>query len=622
VSRERLVLALLLAGLVGLAATTRVTEFWADGATYHGMAWSLAEDLDLRFEARDALRARREFPSGPQGIFLKRTWGGLVADPDGGFPWLRPWHGEERDKPVYYAKSFAYPLVAAPLVKLMGTRGLLVTNAVCVGVALLFGFDELRRRTKPGEALLASAAFFLATVAPIYVVWLTPEAFNLGVVAGSLWALRRDRPVLSAVLLGLAAYSKPYNVLLALPLGALPLVEGWRAGRPLAGLLEGVRRAMYVTVTVVALFGLNVAATGEANYQGGERKTFYGKFPFEEHLVTFGNTGIWMTTDQLGPLVQGTDEAKVNRRTGPARDPAELDASLRRNLGYFWVGRFGGVIPYFLPAALATLLFLLRGPRTTEGWLALVSLLGSVVFYVWMIPDNWYGGGGTIGNRYFLSLLPLCVLLLPAGSERLVAAAGLVSGLALAPLLWRPVEHSLHPGEHTFQEPFRRFPPELTMLNDLAVFTEPWRKKRPYGDTEGDPATGRRADPGAHFLYFLDDGTCGKQAVGKAEGFVLRAGQEAELVLRSLEPVQRAWVSLAAGAPDAVKLRLGSAVADVDLAAGASRELALEPGPGFPYYDTWLYRLDLRSTAAPVDTPCPAPGTGVSLRLETVPRPR
>jgi hypothetical protein len=45
-------------------------EFWGDGATYHAMAWSLAHDLDLRFDARDLARIRIEYPNGPQGIFL------------------------------------------------------------------------------------------------------------------------------------------------------------------------------------------------------------------------------------------------------------------------------------------------------------------------------------------------------------------------------------------------------------------------------------------------------------------------------------------------------------------------------------------------------------------------
>src|SRR5207247_10001965 len=85
----RTVLALAIAGLLAGALATDLPrlskgEFWGDGATYYLMARSLAEDFDLRYEARDLFRARREFSSGPQGLFLKRAHGGLRMDPEGG----------------------------------------------------------------------------------------------------------------------------------------------------------------------------------------------------------------------------------------------------------------------------------------------------------------------------------------------------------------------------------------------------------------------------------------------------------------------------------------------------------------------------------------------------------
>jgi hypothetical protein len=78
------------------------------------------------------------------------------------------------------------------------------------------------------------------------------------------------------------------------------------------------------------------------------------------------------------------------------------------------IGRFGGVLPYFFPAVLALALFLLGGPRDRAGWLALTAVTMSWLAYIWIIPDNWYGGGGTVGNRYFLNLLPAFLFLVPA----------------------------------------------------------------------------------------------------------------------------------------------------------------------------------------------------------------
>ena len=82
------VLGLVSALLVAGAFAVRIPQFWADGATYHAMAWSLAEDGDLEYEARDVFRVRREFPTGPQGIFLKRAAGGWALDP-AGRPYLK-----------------------------------------------------------------------------------------------------------------------------------------------------------------------------------------------------------------------------------------------------------------------------------------------------------------------------------------------------------------------------------------------------------------------------------------------------------------------------------------------------------------------------------------------------
>ncbi len=440
----RIVLGVLAGGLVVAALTTDLArrtggEFWGDGATYLSMARSLAEDFDLRYEARDVLRVRREWKAGPQGVFLKRSSGGLRFDPEGGFPWISR---VPRDEPrLYYAKAFVYPLVAAPFVRVFGTRGLLLVNVLVFALALALGYDERRRRgNDPLRSLVFVLVVFLATVAPLYLLWPTPEIFGLGLATAGLVATSAGRPLLAAFLFGVAVYLKPPNVFLALPLGIVPLLPavGERVFGPgfAKRLLESVQRGALVAATALALYGLNALVTGEMNYQGGERKTFYGRFPLEAHDVTFDNAGFWMTTDHLGPLVEGQDEDKLSRKTGPLRAPEEIRASFLRNLGYFWVGRFGGVLAYFPPAFAAVVAFLVLGPRTRRGWLAFLSLGVSWLFYLWVIPDNWYGGGGTVGNRYFLTLLPLTLFLVPRGRVWPVAVFGAVVGAVfVAPML-------------------------------------------------------------------------------------------------------------------------------------------------------------------------------------------
>ncbi len=318
----------------------------------------------------------------------------------------------------------------------------------------------------------------------------------------------------------MAAYSKPTNLALALPLLLEPLVAAGAAWSGRA--VESVRRGAVVAAVVACGFGLTWLATGELNYQGGERKTFYDRYPSDPG-VTFDSAGVWMTTDHLGPLVAGRDEDKQTARIAPPRAASELRQSFLLNLGYFWVGRFGGALPYFPGVAVAVLVFLLAGPRERHGWLALLALAVSWLGYILIIPDNWYGGGGTIGNRYFVGLVPLGLLLLPRGRGAWAAAgAAVVGGTLLAPVLASPIHHSLRPGENATRAAFRLLPAETTMLGDLSVFTDVWRKHRPYNAPGGDPARRPPGAPPSYFLWFLDDGTFGQESSFGEEGFWLR----------------------------------------------------------------------------------------------------
>jgi len=550
-------------------------RFWSDAATYHAMAGSLAFDHDLDFTAEDLARVRGAYPSGPQGVFLKR---------------VRDVSGSSR---LVYAKAALYPAAAAPLAWLFGVdRGLLLLNALAFLLALWLGYGELRRRDAAGVAAAGVLALLVLGVAPVYLLWQTPEIFNLGLVTAGLVAFRRDRASLAAVLLGLAVYSKPTHLAAALPLLLAPLLVG--ASGWAKRVAESARRVFVLLAVVGAGFGLGWLATGELNYQGGERKTFYDRYPFDPG-VSFDTAGVWMTTDHVGPLVLGRDDDKHSDRVAPPRAPDELRRSFLLNLGYFWIGRFGGALPYFPGFAAAVLLFLVAGPRERHGWLSLLGVAAAWTFTTLLIPDNWYGGGGTIGNRYLLSFVPLGLLLLPRGKALLAAVfAAFVTGALLWPVVASPVRHSLHPGEHATRAAFRVLPAELTMLGDLSVFTDVWRKRRPY-DVAGQ-ALGT-ASKAHYFLWFLDDGTFGQETSFEDEGFWLRGGERAEVVLQAQERPRRIRLKLTAGpAGDIVTARIGSARHQVVLPPLKSRELVFDaPRPVLGYYGTSLYRLQLGS---------------------------
>jgi hypothetical protein len=553
-------------------------RFWSDAATYHAAAGSFAFDGDAEYGPEDLARVRAAWPSGPQGIFLKR-----VGDRDG-------------ERRLVYAKPLLYPFAAAPLARVLGVdRALLLVNAVALAGAILAGFVLLRERTGALRAAFGTSAVFLAGVAPAYLLWETPELFNLGLVALGIFAWRRGHAVAGAVLLGAAAYAKPTNGALALPLVLEPLIAA--ASRSWRGRLgEALRRGLVVSVVFLAGFGLHWTATGELNYQGGERKTFHDRYPWDPG-TGFDDAGVWMTTDHVGPLVAGRDEDKATARVAPPRTREELRQSFARNLAYYWLGRFGGAIPYYPGFAAALLLFLAMGPRDRAGWLSVLAVVVSWIGYLLVIPDNWYGGGGTIGNRYFLNVVPLGLLLLPRGREGWAAALSLpAAAFLLGPVAGSPVFHARQPGAHTLAPAFRALPAELTMLGDLSVFTEVWRKRRPYNLPGGDVTRRRPGDPPPYHLWFLDDGTFGQESSFGEEGFWLRGGESSEVVLQTLSPPRRVRVLVTSGpAGDIVTLRLGRVRERIVLPPLRTREVDLAPADALGYYGTQLFRLRLSS---------------------------
>jgi hypothetical protein len=279
----------------------------------------------------------------------------------------------------------------------------------------------------------------------------------------------------------------------------------------------------------------------------------------------------------------------------PAVSREELGQAFPLNLLYFWVGRYAGAALYFFPAVLGVILFLGSRGRSAAGWLALATLLLSSVFYVRVIPDNWFGGSGTIGNRYFLNLLPLALVLIPERREWFLAIGSLVGLVFVGPILADPVSAALRGGHHTLLTQFRLAPLELTMLNDLTLFGEPGRKKQAFGDVGDD--TGRRPPaPDSYFLYFPDDSTYGREAAFGGSGFWLRGDSEGEVILRANAALGRMRLRLRGGPEaDRVQVRVGSERASLALRKNEVRTIEINPGGAVLYHGTWLYVLHFRS---------------------------
>src|SRR5262245_27346106 len=167
--------------------------FKGDEATYYSLTYSLARDFDFSFTRTDLVRVWDEFPTGPEGIFLKRGRR-VTLRRDGAFPWVRIGKPYVVDR-LFYGKSFIYPLAAAPFVRIFGTNGFLVFHALLLTACFGAGISWLRARGSPPPVAVAYAAAFLGvSIVPVYLVWLTPELFNFSLVflAFFLWSYKEN----------------------------------------------------------------------------------------------------------------------------------------------------------------------------------------------------------------------------------------------------------------------------------------------------------------------------------------------------------------------------------------------------------------------------------------------
>ena len=553
--------------------------FKSDEATYYMMAYSLTEDGDLTYTRKDLERVWREFPSGPTGVFLKkgRTLEG-TPDPD--------------PNRLYYGKSFIYPLVAAPFVKVFGTNGFLVLHALLLPLVIFCGYMFLHARAGAAVSAVLATGFVMASVVPVYFVWLMPEVFNFSLVflAYFCWLYKEvaspDRSpermqwlftprsdVVAAALLGIATFSKVTNALLFAPMLLWLL---WERRRFLAA------TALFVLIGG-GLFAVNMAISGEWNYQGGERDTYVVEFPFQNPTPN-GELGLRKSREEV---VGALKHIIFNPRT--------FTSNLTHNLEYFLIGRHTGLVGYFFPAMFAMSAFLLA-PRQRPGWQWLVlaaGLLQGLIFIV-ATPYTWHGGG--IGNRYFFSGYGVMLYVLPPiQSLGAGIAEWAIGALFVAPMVLNPFVASFRSADNAKSGPLRMFPVELTLVNDLPVNNDPEHHRLWFGDTgQGDPG---------FLIYFLDDNTYGREV---DKSFWTRGEKRAEFIIKTDRPIRRATLTLTSGprATD-VHLTIGWRGQDIHLNPGETRDIVFTMPAGVPYEKevqalAWLVTVRSSSGFTPI----------------------
>lgn len=426
----------------------------ADEPAYYLAALSLVHDGDLRVDAADQLRLFEGFPYLPvQNL--------IVMSDDG-------W------RTLYFGKPYLYSLLAAPMTGLWGARGMVAFNMLLLIAMVWMGALWLERYNPPWLAAGFAVGFYLASLAWVYVYWLHPEVLNMFAGAACLffglraledhgqrsffaspWAL-----ALSAGTLALGVYNKPMLAALGLPvLLELARRRRWR------GLCVWLASAV-LSMSVIA--GGAVLLTGQPTAYLVELRAGFSMHNPTRPLVQPREE---KPPEQAGAEASG-EAAETKQVNGAGwwwllRVPEVKLFELAEDVPYFFFGRHTGLFLYQPFALLALVLFFAYGRRRFDGWWLLGSAASIGLFFLVFIPFNWHGGGGFVGNRYFVMAYPALLFLVtrirPAWS---LLPAVAVAGLFVGPLVVSPHGLSVPQGTlqaHVRHPPFEPFPVEHSL---------------------------------------------------------------------------------------------------------------------------------------------------------------
>lgn len=498
------ILAVLCLALLVAAAThgrEDWTSFVGDEATYLMQAESLAWDLDVLYTPGDYRRFVDGWQLPPQGLILQSGDGGATIT---------------FGKPVFYA---AY---VAPFLRLAPQRGPFIANALLLIAAAWLAASVLARRIGPWAHLWVASLVF-ASVAFASTFWMHADLFLmcLSALAFSLlfdlrWRAQGLGPwqvswrcLAIGALLAAVVFSRPlYVPLLVVAMVLLP---------------RSRRRHVLLTLAGAALLLTSSAAlqqhlTDTWTPYGGLRSGFY------EHT---GFPAVDFAVQQWTDSVKEMGNAAARTPLQTLRDRQQPPSLLAWNSLYFLVGRHVGILAYFLPVLLAlwaTGQWLTQphgdetGPSSGAHWSLLLAVAVAVGLFLWSRPYNFYGGGGSLANRYFLPLFP-ALWFLPTRRIRLVEV---VAVTALASLFMWPL----------WQSP-RLFP--ISKQGDYRYVSPVAQHLLPFETTQSHLRLAGREDLYEGFYLRLVSPSIKRGLDGY---FRLEAGEPGVMMLGSVEPLQ------------------------------------------------------------------------------------
>lgn len=512
--------------------------FLSDESTYFSITQSLAYDYDLKYTRKDIVRIKERFWVGPTGLFLKKGKNGNL----------------------FYAKSFAYPLFAAPFFRIFDVNGLLLFNGLMLFFSFFMAYLLLKQLYSKKKSFMFSAVFIFASITPIYISWLTADLFNFFTMFAGLFFFfyKFKNPswfYLAALFFSSAVFSKPTCII---PVAIIFLI-----------LIMKKQYKKFILISLISIilclsfvFFLYLQ-TGEINFMGGERKTFHGKYPFEKPQYTFKD-GYKMSADNYWQRFYISPKVAV------------------LNLFYYFFGRFTGMFIYFSSAFFLFIIFFFQ-KKIPEDWLMLFAITTSILVFTLITPENYFGGCGSIGNRYFLTIFPLFFFL---GYKNRVFKFSLlpvfISVLFLSGVYIDSFSHSIYTRQAGLSFPTKLFPPEKTQYQTLQTNENP----RAFGKL-------LRHGKMKYWIHFLNDNFYSIEE----NSFWTNSNKKLELFLATPKKVKQFEIELTnSPVKNRVFFQIESQKKKVDLKPHQMSIITFKKIDGLKIRERYLYHIKIKSS--------------------------
>lgn len=407
--------------IICFAAGLSEVHLFGDSATYAMMVNSMVHDGDLVWGPEDFQRV----DSDPDMMALR----GLILKKTGD-------HYE-------YSKPAFYPILAFPLYLIFGQQALLILNGLLMAAIILLGYFHLRQFAEALESLAFVLAVVCFSILWFYTIIAMADVLQFFLMALSYFLAARRKGLCAMIPMAIIIAEKAPNILFALPLLLLPLLEGqWR---------ESLKRSAVLILCLFICFLILFLVTGSAIPYLNERVYFPDLPPFsgepepDTYIDLSGESGIQRILANLTSL-------NIN--------------VLSANTLYLFIGQHFGIFLYYLPL-LAMLM--LPGDWRLRSMLITMALLQALFFFL-LWPQLWQGGA-CIGYRYFYVYIAFLFTITSLEKLKRTFPVLLLAAVFVAPISFNSLHYALtyqgHNRDFAQTGIWKYFPYEISISKNL-----------------------------------------------------------------------------------------------------------------------------------------------------------